>query len=327
MKTRVVLTVDTEPSIAGAFDRPESDTPLLHEPVWGEADGESQALGFMIRTLQAHNLVATFFVETTHTSCFSPSVMGEYVRRLTSAGQDVQLHLHPSWCSFREGRLGDGPRISDHCSELGEDKLAALIREGCDIIETWTGRRPTGMRTGNFSTSLSVFRAMRQAGLDYASNICTAVSAPPEEELRVTGGVYRFAGITELPVTCFFDLGPVGRGRLRPMQITALSAAEHIGLLNQCHDKGMEVAMIVTHPFEFIKVDNYRYENIRANRLVQKRLEKVCRFLDDNRDRFEVVPLAEAASRSIEAPPAKLQGSPLLSTLRAVENFTNDRFL
>ena len=49
-RTKVVLTVDTEPSIAGAFANP-SQTPLLHEPVAGEINGRSEALGFMIETL------------------------------------------------------------------------------------------------------------------------------------------------------------------------------------------------------------------------------------------------------------------------------------
>jgi hypothetical protein len=56
---------------------------------------------------------------------------------------------------------------------------------------------------------------MSQAGLSCASNICLAVRRPPEPELAVSGGVHEFAGIRELPATCFFDVGPVGRGRTR----------------------------------------------------------------------------------------------------------------
>ena len=78
MRTRVIITVDTEPSIAGAFADPAGKAPLLHEPVWGEVDGESQALGFMIRTLGRHGLAATFFVETAHTAYFPDHLMGHY---------------------------------------------------------------------------------------------------------------------------------------------------------------------------------------------------------------------------------------------------------
>ena len=43
VKTKVVLTVDTEPSIAGAFSGNEAATPLIHEPVAGVVEGKSEA--------------------------------------------------------------------------------------------------------------------------------------------------------------------------------------------------------------------------------------------------------------------------------------------
>ena len=46
-KTKVVLSVDTEPSIAGAFVIP-AHKPLLHEPVAGEVNGRSEALGCLV---------------------------------------------------------------------------------------------------------------------------------------------------------------------------------------------------------------------------------------------------------------------------------------
>src|SRR3546814_10670783 len=134
------------------------------------------------------------------------------------------------------------------------------------------------MRTGNFSTALRVFEAMRDAGLENASNICLAVHRPPEEALWVTGGSHRFAGIRELPVTCFVDSGPVGRGRLRPMQVTAGSAAEQIALLRQAHDDQRGVVVIVTHPFAYLKKRDFSYRGLTANRLMQRRLESLCGF-------------------------------------------------
>ena len=101
-RTKVVVTVDTEPSIAGAFANPDH-TPLLQGPVAGEIDGRSEALGFLIETLCRHDLAATFFVETVHTRYFGDLAMGVYAEQLVRAGQDVQLHLHPNWLSFEGG--------------------------------------------------------------------------------------------------------------------------------------------------------------------------------------------------------------------------------
>ncbi|WP_299616380.1 hypothetical protein [Pelagibius sp.] len=327
MKTKVVLTVDTEPSIAGAFIDPKANPPLIDEPVAGEVAGRSEALGFMISTLGRHGLRATFFVETLHTAYFPPASMGRYVEQLQAAGQDVQLHLHPSWLSFENGRLAVGEKVTDHCSELGRERLVEVIRRGCEQIASWTGRRPTGMRTGNFSTAFSVFEAMNDAGLENASNICLAVYQPPEEKLWLSGGSHRLAGIRELPVTCFTDSGPVGRGRLRPLQVTALSADEMIALLQQAHDGQRGVVVIVTHPFEYLKKRDFRFRGLKANRLVQGRLERLCAFLAANDDRFDVVSLEEAAqdTEAENAPP--LKGHALRAALRAAANVVNDRLL
>lgn len=326
-KTRVVLTVDTEPSIAGAFIDPAANPPLIHEPVAGDVAGKSEALGFLISTLQRHGLKATFFVEALHTAHFPSALMGRYVEQLQAAGQDVQLHLHPSWLSFENGQPLNTAKITDHCSELERSHLAEVIAKGCAQIESWTGKRPSGMRTGNFSTALSVFEAMSDARLEFSSNICLAVYRPPEEALWVTGGSHRFAGVRELPVTCFTDVGPVGRGKLRPMQVTALSADEQVALLRQAHEEERGVVVIVTHPFEFLKKKDFRYTGLKANRLVQARMERLCAFLADNEDKFAVVSLEEAARDAGPESGPPLKGHALRAALRAVANVVNDRLL
>ena len=325
MKTKVVLTVDTEASIAGAF-ADANHRPLIHEPIAGMVGGKSEALGFLIDTLTEYGLVATFFAETVHTRYFTDSVMGGYVDQLSRAGQDVQLHLHPCWLAFENGRLEHSNPVTDQCCELELEQLAGLIEAGAGRIHAWTGMRPTGMRTGNFSTALSVFGAMKQTGLSCSSNICLAVQRPPEPELAVPGGAHDFAGIRELPVTCFADNGPVGQGRLRPMQVTALTAYEQIGLLNAAHDCGNPVVVIVTHPFEFVKRADFRYSHLRRNRIVQNRFRRLCGFLTDNRERFDVVPLAAAAAAVDGGTVWKeLKGSAVSSTVRAAANLLNDK--
>jgi hypothetical protein len=325
-RTKVVLTVDTEASIGGAFGGNEAHTPLIHELVAGMVEGKSEALGFLVEMLNRHGLIATFFVETMQSRYFSDRVMGDYVERLMRASQDVQLHLHPCWLSFKDGKLDVSSLVTDHCHELETGRLTALIGEGAERICVWTGTRPTGMRAGNFSTALSVFEAMSKAGLSCASNICLAAHRPPEPELAVTGGVYDFVGIRELPVTCFFDIGPVGRGRLRPMQVTALTATEQISLLNAAHENENPVVVIATHPQEFVKKRDFRYTNLRPNRMVQSRFRRLCAFLSANSDRFEVVPLAVAAD-TIDSGQVwtELTGDPLSSIVRAVANGVNDR--
>ena len=325
-KTKVVLTVDTEASIAGAFGGNEAHTPLIHELVAGMVDGKSEAMGFLVETLSRYGLIATFFVETVQSRYFSDRAMGRYVERLMRAGQDVQLHLHPCWLAFKNGKPDLSNLVTDHCHELETGRLAALIDEGAERIGAWTGERPTGMRAGNFSTALSVFEAMSKARLSYASNICLAAHRPPEPELAVTGGVHDFAGIRELPVTCFFDIGPVGRGRLRPMQVTALTAREQISLLSAAQENKNPVVVIATHPFEFVKKRDFRYSSLRPNRIVQDRFRRLCAFLSTNSERFEVAPLAVAAdAMDCRQVWTELTGNAFNAIVRAVTNGVNDR--
>lgn len=323
MRTKVILTVDTEPSVAGAFSEPGRFKPLLHEPVWGAVDGKSEALGFIMDTLQSHGLCATFFVETVHLAYFPVELMGSYVRQLHAANQDIQLHLHPVWSRFEGERYA---RQNDRCGELAEERLIALMAEGAARIEAWCGTRPIGLRTGNFSVSTGVYRAMQKADLRFASNICMAIAPAKEKALQLAGGVHRIEGITELPVTCFRDHGPVGRGRYRPLQISACSDEELCALLTALNAAGGSIAVIVTHPFEFLKWSGPAFSRLRANRLVQRRFQRLCRFLEQESSCFDVVPLGSLAEEGIAPEVAvMLDGKTAFATRRAIENFVSDR--
>ena len=163
-RTRIILTVDTEPSVAGAMEDRNRFPPLLQEPVWGEVNGRSEALGFITRTLGHYDLRATFFVETAHTRYFGQQAMKRYTDHLVETGQDVQLHIHPVWKNFSES-LPARKHYNDDSSALDEAELTELIEEGCDQILAWTGKRPIAMRTGNFSASLTIYRAMENSNL------------------------------------------------------------------------------------------------------------------------------------------------------------------
>lgn len=325
-KTRVILTVDTEPSIAGAMEDPIRFPPLLEEPVWGDVNGRSEALGFITRTLESHDLAATFFVETVHTRHFGPQAMQRVTDHLQAAGQDIQLHIHPVWQNFGND-VAAGPRHNDDSSALDEEQLGALIVEGCDQIEAWTGTRPVAMRTGNFSANRAVYRAMKQAQLQLASNICIASADYNDQSLCQAGGVQIVEDVHELTVGCFIDPGPVGKGRYRALQITACSASELTALLEQCSAQSVDTLVLVTHPFEFIKKADFRYTSLRPNRLVQKRLEILCQFLCEHQERFEVCTFSALAQElPLQAQPApSLKGSVLRSLSRATQNFVNDR--
>lgn len=325
-KTRVILTIDTEPSIAGALVDIDKFPPLLDEPVWGEVNGQSEALGFITRTLKNYGLKATFFVETAHIRYFGSAPMQAYVQHLSESNQDVQLHIHPVWQNFS---LGDchGAKYNDDTQAQNKDEYFKLVKEGCEQIKDWTGIYPIAMRTGCFSASPMVYEAMSAAGLKLSSNICLGYSKYADSILNHSGGVQKIGDIWELPATSFIDQGPVGKGCFRPLQITACSANELIELLKQSHKQFVETLVITTHPFEFIKKADFRYRGLRANNLVQRRWDKVCRFLAHHKDSFEVVTFGEVGSELplCVQPAPQLKVSAIKSLYRSMQNFINDR--
>ena len=308
------------------MNNPELYPPLIHEPVWGEINGRSEALGFITRTLQAYDLTATFFVEAVHTRHFGVDPMKRYTDHLLASHQDVQLHIHPVWLNFDKSKRAD-VRYNDDCSALPESFLTELIVSGCAQIEQWTGNRPVALRTGNFSAAPVVYKAMRSAGLVLGSNVCIACESYPVPSLNRSGGAHLIEGIWELPAASFMDKPLHMRRRYRAAQITACTAGELREILDQCYSQSASVVVIVTHPFEFIKKSNYRYASLRPNRMVQGRLEKLCKYLKDNEDRFDVTSFADLAEKKSikEQPEPLLESTVTKSLFRAGQNFINDR--
>ncbi len=316
---KVVITVDTEPSIAGFFKNPKF-TPLIHEPISGMINGKSEALGFFIQLLKQHNFVATFFVETVHSCYFSSDIMQHYVSELLEADQDVQLHLHPVWRYFRNKTF-----ISDNCSEHSVEFMLELMTEGKQFIKNWTGNEPVALRTGNFAVGHNVYQAMRMAHLKISSNICVGCFNYEDPKLRATHGIHNINGITELPATCFYDKSIIKWNSLRSLQITALGGYEITTILDKMEKSGHQVAVIVTHPFEFLKTKDFRYTNMRINKIVQNRAKHLFNFLSNNSDRFQVIPITEAITIQDTHSCNPVSGNPVLSFWRSAENFINDR--
>jgi hypothetical protein len=58
--------------------------------------------------------------------------------------------------------------------------------------------------------------------------------------------------------------------------------------------------------------------------MVQNRAEYLCNFLSNNSDRFQVIPITEAATIQDKHPTNPVSGNPIVSLWRSVENFIND---
>src|SRR5207249_10298898 len=94
----------------------------------------------------------------------------------------------------------------------------------------------------------------------------------------------RIAGVYEFPVSCFQDRP----GHWRPAQLAAASARELEWALLRAWRQGWHAFVIVSHSFELIKRrDRDGADASVADRVVIRRLQRLCRFLALNRDKFQ----------------------------------------
>lgn len=324
--TNVILTIDIEFSIAGAFTDPSRFKPLGPEWVLGRAGDDEHGLGFILKTLERHHGKATFFVEALNTAYFGLEPMGEIARRIRDAGHDVQLHIHPCWLAFDDGpfvRRPGSPPPNDQCGTYPPEALARMLARGIDIFERWGIARPVALRTGGFNVSRNVYQAQRIAGIPVASNVCASIAPSSDSQLHFRSGRHLVDGIVEAPALSFIDY----KDHLRPFQITAVSSGELRLVLSRVNGAGLDTVVTVTHAFEYFKRREGSGE-VRANRINQKRLEVFCAKVARDPDRLRWATFGDMAARwqaAPSAPDVAVAGSAPLAAMRMVQNATNDR--
>lgn len=325
--TEVCFTVDTEFSVGGNFADPDL-SPIAEPIVLGKVGGKEHGLGFLLDSFAEFGARATFFVEALQTAYFGDEPMGAIARRIVQAGQDVQLHLHPCWLRYGNDReAGAVPPPNDSCAGRSDAELDHFFRLGLDAFARWGLPTPVAVRPGNFELDANFYRAAARSGIALSSSIALAAHRPHDECLRLIGGTHRFGQVLEFPVCCYrYRLGR--NDRLRILSITACSRVELVSVLCQAHRRGISPLVILTHPQEYIKRTDYRYRKIRRNRVNQTRLRAVLQFLDENRDSFVTVPIAQLTKdgsddRDFTSPAISVSTGTALA--RMLENGINDR--
>ncbi len=284
--TQISISIDTEFSIAGHFEDPQRNRPVAEPAVYGLVDGREEALGFMLETFDRHDIRASFFVECANYCFFGDEPMQGVIRRLQAAGQDIQLHVHPVWLSFnRDPALGEFPRHDD-CAGRSFEELTRVFSTCIAIFERWVGHKPLAIRTGSLRADDNVYRVMQALAIPLSSNIALGVYQPAESALHHDSGRHRIHGVMELPVFSYQDLKLAGKRHKKALQITSCSWPEMKHLLWKARRAGIENIVILTHPFEFIKKSNYRYEKLTRNRVNQQRLQKLCAFIQAHGEDF-----------------------------------------
>ena len=285
-RTEITITIDTECSIAGAFENPEENTPVAEQAIMCIADGKEQGLGFLLDTFSKYNITASFFVECAQYYYFGDEPMKTVMQRILDAGQDAQLHIHPCWLNYnKDPKIGQFSR-DDDCIDREYDELKRIFELSLEVFERWAGKRPEAIRTGGLVADLNVYRVMRDLNIPLATNVAMGGDPPFETELQLMGGRTTVDGVMELPVFSYQDMDILGKRHVQSLQITSCSWPEMKYLLRKARAQGIENIVILTHPFEYIKKTDRTYKKITRNRVNQNRLQKLCQFISENDQDF-----------------------------------------
>lgn len=330
MITEVLITVDTEFSIAGAFNNLAEHPPLGRCSVNGRVGAREHGLGFLLGTLKKHEIKATFFVEAINTCYFGPEEMGQIARRIAEDGQDVQLHVHPVWAVFQAGELRDSTRFprNDSLLERDESQITDIFEIGLSAFNSWGLPRPVAIRTGSLLVNENMYKVFESFDLNVSSSVGTGIYMPEQDNLQLDSGKVTINGVAEIPVTTFRDLPRLNEAHRKSVQITSCSWPEIRAVLLKANALGIPRVTILTHPFEFFKRKDFRHSKITRNRVNQQRFANLCRFLSENASRFSATTFAEGAERWRAEPdvvdPVIESTADIHAGIRKVHNGIND---
>lgn len=295
---KVYITVDTEvwPDSPGWPHAPLAESYDARRDVerylYGGRGPDARGVPYQLGVLARSGLKATYFVDPMFSFALGLAPLRELVGTIAGAGQEIGLHLHPEWLT--DPRCGGlpafrGPLLRDY----DEVEQRALIGAGLRRLEEAGSHRVAAFRAGSWGANLATLRGLRAQGIRFDSSLNAKFDAsfPDLDPVTRASATQPFAleGVAEFPVTNFSDRPPSGR---RPLHVCAASFGEFRMVLDHACAGGWEAVVVVMHSFEFVRVDRAGID-VAPQRLLARRFERLCAFLDENRSRFETCHFAD----------------------------------
>lgn len=301
---RVLLTVDTELTW-GPYARGAS----WQENLASSFDPAGVGISWQLEILRTHGLKACFFVDPMPAEHYGLGPVERMIAPIRAAGQEVQLHLHPCWRSVAQG-IEQGADFELTCfDEAGQRDLIAAARR---LLIEAGAPPPIAFRSGSYAADARTLPALAAAGLRFDSSHNgshhpwpSALPLPPAQIAPV-----RVDGIVEVPVSQIEDRS----GRLRHLQLCAVSMEEIEAALLHAEAEAHPVVTLVSHSFEFASRDGQR-----PNRMLARRFEKLCAFLADHRDRFPTVFFTDLDDLPLNVPARPLPADRLRTARRMAQ--------
>ena len=281
----VFLTFDVECSMGGAWGDPSLKPIPPRLGMMGEYGGQSYGLPLICDILNRNNLKATFFVEPFNAALGYPEETEPIVQYLLERGQDIQLHVHPNHVHYGLYKSGKPYQQTDQMADLDREWQKEIIQRGAALLEQWTGNRPIAFRAGNMGASEETLAALLEAGLwldssytfPYVGGQCRFL-----EKERYNGSKW-YGDVLEVALSAYRQPKMPGLHPAKPVDLMGSSFEECRDAVQMICDAGAD-AVAILHSFSLFKVRDKQYGGGRMNRVVTRRFEKFCRWLDENRE-------------------------------------------
>lgn len=304
MRTRVLLTVDTE-LLWHHYARGAS----WQENLARSFDPAGVGVPWQLDRLREHGLKACFFVDPMPAEVYGIEPIRRMVEPILAAGQEVQLHLHPCWRSVAEG-VAEGADFELTC--FGDAQQQDLVETARYILVEAGAPAPIAFRSGSYAADRRTLAALAMAGLRYDSSHNGSHHPRPSALPLAADQIapVEIGGIVEAPVTQIED----APGRLRHLQLCAVSSEEMEAALLHAEAEGNPLVTLVSHSFEFASRDGER-----ANRTLARRFERLCAFLAEHANRLPTAHFADLADLRLGAAATPLPSQRLRTARRMAE--------
>jgi len=294
MNPGVFITFDVECSMGGAWQNPLLKPISPRLGMMGEYGPNRFGVPLICDILKKANLKATFFLEPFNEDLGWPGETEPVARYLVEKGQDVQLHIHPNHVHYGLHRAGMPFQRTDQMADLPQPRQKELIMRGSDLLESWTGTCPIAFRAGNMGASEETLAALTEAGLwidssytfPYVGGQCLF-----QESERYNGSKW-YGEILEVALSAYQQPNIPGLHPAKPVDLMGSSFEECRDAVQMICDAGGD-AVAILHSFSLFKVRDKQYNGGKLNRVVTRRFERFCEWLDDNRRQYPPRTFAE----------------------------------
>jgi hypothetical protein len=277
--TRVLFTVDTELS-PGFHQRGMSPQDNLNRNIFGIVPGGAWGVGYQIKRFDAHRFKAVFFVEALSSYAVGGDILKRAVAPILEAGHEVQLHLHTEWLQWTTKELADGKR-GGNLANFDLTVQRRLLTLGLEALSQAGVPAVRAFRAGNYGVNLDSLRALAQIGIAFDTSYNRMFMGKPcaLESLPTLNAPAEVEGVVEIPITHFEDLP----GRVRHLQLCAVSAAEMEWAVATSIRQSRPTTVVVGHSFELLN-----RERTKANTFLLRRFDEFFATMEAHAAKSEV---------------------------------------